>query len=377
MDHFMQQLFFVKKNKLEWREVARPEISNGQQAIVRPFAVAKCDLDDAFLFDNVDLKLKIGSALGLVDPHFKSIFGDLLKGPFPFGHECVAEVTEIGDEVKNINVGDVVSVPFQISCGFCDNCRRGATSACHNTPPISTYGFGKHLQFGGAMSDFIKVPFADAMLLKIPHHIDPVHLASLSDNIPDAYRHLKDIEPNPNQKVLIVSGKAKSVGMYSLLLAKAMGVAEVDYVDNNKERLEIAQKLKAHNIYEEYHQVTGKYDVVIDASSTAAGLKTSLRSVRNFGTISSSGIHIKKTPVSLLELYAKGINFKIGLANARVDASSILKLLERVEIPFELITTSLEEWANAETAFLRETTKVIVKRERMTRQDQVVNRAKD
>lgn len=144
-----------------------------------------------------------------------------------------------------------------------------------------------------------------------------------------------------------------------------MGVTEIDYVDNNKERLEIAQKLKAHSIYEAYHQVTGKYDLVIDTSATEEGLKTSLRSVRNFGTISSSGIHIKKTRVSLVELYAKGINLKIGLANARADASLILKLLERIEIPFELVTTSLEDWTNAEAAFLKETTKVIVKRERM------------
>ena len=362
----MKQLYFIKKGKLEWREVARPEISDKQQAIVRPFAVAKCDLDDAFLFHNLAFKLKIGSALGKIDPKYDSIFGKLLNGPFPFGHECVAEVIEIGDNVKNIKIGDVVSVPFQISCGSCLNCNNGFTSVCEKTPPLSMYGFGKHLQFGGAMSDFIKVPFADAMLLKIPHHLDPVHLASLSDNIPDAYRHLKDVKTNPNQKVLIVAGQAKSVGIYALMLAKALGVAEIDYVDHNKERLEIAQKLKATNIFDSYQQITAKYDLVIDTSSTSKGLETVLKSVRNFGTISSSGIYIKKTPLSLVEMYSKGVNFKIGLANARTDAENILKLLEKTAIPFELATTKLGSWENAEDAFLTETTKVIVQRERTT-----------
>ena len=245
----MQQLYFIKKGKLEWKDVEPPRIEGKDQAIVRPFAVAKCDLDDAFLFNNIDLKIKAGSALGLIDPQYKTAFGNLLKGPFPFGHECVAEVTEIGEGVQNFKIGDVVSVPFQISCGHCINCNRGYTSVCDNTPPVSSYGFGKHLQFGGAMSDFIKVPFADAMLLKIPQNVDPIHLASLSDNIPDAYRHLKEIQSNPNQKVLIIAGKAKSVGLYALLLAKAMNVAEIDYLDSDKDRQEIAKKLNANNVY--------------------------------------------------------------------------------------------------------------------------------
>lgn len=361
----MKQLFFIRKGKLEWREVSRPEISDKQQAIVRPFTVAKCDLDDAFLFNNMALKIKIGTALGKIDHQYNSFFGNFFNGPFPFGHECVAEVIEIGDNVKNIKVGDVVSVPFQISCGSCLNCNKGFTSACENTPRFSTYGFGKHLQFGGAMSDFIKVPFADAMLLKIPKHLDPIHLASLSDNIPDAYRHLKDIETNPNQKVLIVAGKAKSVGIYALMIAKALGVAEIDYVDNNKERLAIAHKLNANNVYESFQQIKGKYDLVIDTSSTSKGLEIVLQSVRNFGTISSSGIYIQKKNLSLIEMYAKGVTFKIGLANSRTDAENILNLLEKTEIPFELATTKLGNWENAEEGFLTETTKVIVKRERI------------
>lgn len=362
----MNQLFFVKKGRLEWREVARPTISDKQQAIVRPFAVAKCDLDDAFLFNNLALKLRIGKAIGKVDPMFQSIFGNLFNGPFPFGHECVAEVVEVGEGVVDFKAGDVVSVPFQISCGVCQSCVSGITSACDNTPPRSMYGFGNHLQFGGAMSDFMKVPFADAMLLKIPDNVDPVHLASLSDNIPDAYRHLKDIEHNPNQSVLIVSGKAKSVGIYALMIAKAMGVAEVDYADRNTERLEIANKLKASTVFDSYQQISRKYDLVIDASSTSSGLSTALRSVRNFGTVSSSGIYIRKTPLSLVEMYAKGITLKIGIANARTDAQKILNLLKNMTIPFELATTKLDTWDHAEEAFLTESTKVIVRRDRQS-----------
>jgi alcohol dehydrogenase len=361
----MQQLYFIKKGKLEWRDVAKPRISHSQNAIVRPFAVAKCDLDDAFLFNNIHLKIKLGNALGLIDPFYKSTFGNLLKGPFAFGHECVAEVVEIGEGVSKFNIGDVVSVPFQISCGSCISCKTGLTSVCQDTPSVSTFGFGKHVQFGGAMSGYIRVPYADAMLLKIPSNVDPIHLASLSDNIPDAYRHLKELESNPNQSILIVAGKAKSVGIYSLMLAKALGVAAVDYVDDDVQRLNIAKELKADNIFSSYRQINKKYDLVIDTSSTSEGLATSIKSVRNFGTVSSSGIYIKKPSISLINMYAKGVTFKIGFANARTDAERVLQLMKKVNIPFELATTKLDNWENAEQAFLTETTKVIVKRDRL------------
>jgi threonine dehydrogenase-like Zn-dependent dehydrogenase len=104
--------------------------------------------------------------------------------------------------------------------------------------------------------------------------------------------------------------------------------------------------------------------VVIDASSTSKGLATALKSVRNFGTISSSGIYIKKTRLSLIEMYAKGVNFKIGLANARTDAEHVIRLMAKTKVPFELATTKLGNWDDAASAFLTETNKVIVTRER-------------
>jgi alcohol dehydrogenase len=294
----MQQLYFVKKGELQWREVTAPQLSNDLEAIVRPFAVAKCDLDDAFLFNNLPLKLKIGSYLKMIDPNYKKIFGNLLHGPFPFGHECVAEVTAIGEKVTTVKIGDVVTVPFQISCGSCSNCQLGYTSTCSSVDQISTYGFGKHLAFGGAMSDFLKVPFADSMLMKVPDDLDPIHLASLSDNIPDAYRHVESLEKNKNQSILIIGGKAKSVGLYTIILAKALGAQQVDYVDNDPERLKLAQVNKADTVFSSFSQISKKYDIVVDANSTTKGLQTAFKSVRNYGTGSSSGLYLKKTPLS-------------------------------------------------------------------------------
>jgi threonine dehydrogenase-like Zn-dependent dehydrogenase len=363
----MEQLYFIKKGLLEWRDVAAPTINDGHQAIVRPFAVAKCDLDDIFLFNDLSFKLKVGNALGLVDKDFFRFFGrDFFKGPFPFGHECVAEVVEVGDRVKDIQVGDVVSVPFQISCGNCVNCTNGITGSCVNTPLISTYGFGKHLQFGGAMSDNLMVPYADHMLLKIPESIDPIHLASLSDNVPDAYRNVGyELKQNQDQKILVIGGSAKSIGLYTVLIAKAMHATRVDYVDYDGDRLALAKKAGADHVFESFAAIKGQYDIVVEASSTEKGLLTAIKHVRPYGIVSCSGIFIKKARAPLVEMYAKGVVFRTGLANARTDAINVLELIKKGKLNLSLLTTRLDSWKNAIDALLSKTSKVIVVRERL------------
>src|SRR5579862_515235 len=103
----MRQLVFVGPGALEWREAPEPTLDGPGEALVRPIAVATCDLDSAML------RGQVPSA-----------------GPFPFGHEFVAEVASIGDEVRGVCVGQRVVVPFAISCSACRMCQRGLTANC-------------------------------------------------------------------------------------------------------------------------------------------------------------------------------------------------------------------------------------------------------
>ena len=90
----MRQLTFVEKGKLEWRDGPDPRLEGDGQALVRPLALATCDIDTAF----VQGRAPVG-------------------GAFAFGHECVGEVMDVGDSVASVKPGDLVSVPFQVSCG--------------------------------------------------------------------------------------------------------------------------------------------------------------------------------------------------------------------------------------------------------------------
>lgn len=362
----MQQLYFIKKGKLEWRDSPVPQIQTGYDAIVRPFAVAKCDLDDFYLFNNILPKLKLGSFLNIVDKSFMSSFGKMFTGPFPFGHECVAEVIETGDKVENIKRGDVVSVPFQLSCGTCLHCINGITSACMSFPEISVYGFGKYLQIGGAMSDLLKVPFADAMLLKIPEHIAPVHLASMSDNVPDAYRAVGTyLEQNPNQSVLIIGGRPRSIALYAVLIASAMNASKITFVDSFHNDLELALKLGAHNVTSDFKSVKGTFDIVVEASSSSIGLKEAVNRTKSYGNLTSVGLYPKIIAMPLTDMYTNGIHYTTGLTNARTEAEKVLKLIETGKLNLEQVTGKHELWEHAAEAFLSVSSKVIVSRDRL------------
>src|SRR3712207_809115 len=107
----MRQLEIVAARTVEWREVPAPGLQGDGEALVRPLAVAMCDFDGAFLN-------------GLVP----------VPEPFALGHETIAEVVEVGDAVRSVAPGDVVVVPFQISCGACPTCRAGHTASCESVP---------------------------------------------------------------------------------------------------------------------------------------------------------------------------------------------------------------------------------------------------
>src|SRR5215207_6471935 len=164
----MRALIAAAGGGISWRSVPSPPPPGPSGAIVRPIAIATCDMDPLI-------------ALG--------------ASPFPLplhlGHECVAEVLSVGASVETIRPGQRVVVPFQISCGSCAACRAGHTSNCTGVPPISMYGFGlAGGLWGGALADELAVPYADAMLVPLADGIEPAAAASVADNIVDAYRHV-------------------------------------------------------------------------------------------------------------------------------------------------------------------------------------------
>jgi len=372
----VKQLLYIRKGLLEWRDVPDTKLQSEGDALVRPFAVARCDLDAAFLFNNLSLPLRIAAAAHIADPRILDDLGaHPFQGPFPYGHECVAEVVSVGSDVIEHKVGDVVIVPFQVSCGKCLSCTNGLTSHCETdrTTPISAYGFGEATgAWGGAMSDLVRVPHANHMLVPVPAGIDPVSLASASDNIPDGWRAVgPQLAKYPGAHVLIVGGRAKSVGLYAAGLAVALGSERVDYVDTSQSRLDIAAALGANPIrrgkgrrgFKSLGTNTARYPVSFDACGMPGALDFAIRSLSPGGTCTSASFYFRKTTaIPMWEMYAKSLTLKTGLAVPSMDLPAILELVRSGKFDPSLVTTTIANWDDAATAFLQPGTKVVVKR---------------
>jgi threonine dehydrogenase-like Zn-dependent dehydrogenase len=339
----MQQLNFIETGKLEWREAPEPRLEADREAIVEPVAVATCDLDALLVRGAVPL-----------------------DGPFPFGHEGVGRVVEVGDAVRTVVPGDLVSIPFQVSCGSCGQCKRGRSGHCEAVPRLSMYGLGALSggEFGGFLSDRVHVPFAEHMLLALPAGVAPESVASLSDNIADAWRTVgPQLEQEPGAEVLIVSAD-NSISLYAAAIAGALGAARVDFVGGGRRQLEIAERLGANVIEGDIPERLGPYPITVDASGSRAGLTCALRSTGPDGVCTSIGIYFDPTtPMPLFEMYTKGIHFLTGRVHAREAMARSLALIEQGLVRPEFVTSQVVGWEDAAEALGDLRGKTVVTRE--------------
>lgn len=339
----MLQLTYTGPDALEWREAPEPSLSSDAGALVRPRAVATCDLDALIIQGSSPF-----------------------PPPFPLGHECVAEVLDVGDSVTSLDAGQLVSVPFQISCGECGACLQGRTSNCSEVAFMSSYGFGPAVErWGGFLADVVCVPYAEHMLVPVPDGLAPAAVASASDNISDAWRAVgPPLTEHPGADVLIVGGAGPgSIGLYAAGLAVALGSQSVLYVDADPSRREIAAKLGAQTLAEIPKRV-GPCAITVDASADPDGLALALRSTAADGICTSTAIYFEEQPaMPLLEMYTKGITFKTGRANARTAMPHVLDLAASGSLHPELVTTSVVGWSDAPDALLeRGWTKLVIER---------------
>ncbi len=329
----MRQLTFLSPGAFEWRDVATPQIAHARHAIVRPLAVARCDLD---------LYIATGFAP--------------FPGPFAFGHEAVGEVVDAGD-LAAVKPGDRVVVPFQISCGGCDTCRRGYTNSCSAVPRYSAFGLARNgrQEFGGALSDLMLVPFADHMLVPFPDGIDPISAASACDNIADGWRgvapHLALL---PGASVLVVGGLAQSVGIYAAGSAVALGAGKVLYLDDNAGNCQRAAAMGAQVgplALSERKGAADQFDIVVEAAGTAPALAFAVRSTAANGVLTSVSMHFDATtPVPLTEAYAKGLTFHTSRVQSRPLLPNVLDCIACGKLHPEHVThrvASFDEAADA------------------------------
>ena len=243
--------------KISLDNVSDPKIKEPYDAIVRLTASAIC---------GTDLHMIRGSMPGMVP-------GTIL------GHEGVGVVEEVGRGVRNFRKGDRVVVPSTIGCGSCSYCRAGYYSQCDvanpNGPQAGTAFFGGPKETGpfqGMQAEFVRVPFANVNLVKLPDNVSDEQAIMISDIFTTGYFGADIAHIEPGHTVAVFG--CGPVGQFAIASAFLMGAGRVIAVDTFADRLEMAQAQGAEVIDFEHddpvatiQELTGKIGVdrVIDA----------------------------------------------------------------------------------------------------------------
>jgi threonine dehydrogenase-like Zn-dependent dehydrogenase len=364
----MRELNLISAGRLEWINRPEPTLQAPTDAIVRPIVVSRCDGDTLPIHRHVTRAMQAGLKTRIIDPAVGHICGAApFAGPFAIGHECIAEVVALGDAVTTLMIGDRVVVPWSISCGDCEPCRRGLTSKCGTTTHdrlLAAYGFGPSCgPYGGMVSDLLRVPFARHMLVPLPAGLNPLRVAAASDNLADAWRtvvpHLRE---RPDARVLVIGGGAQSIGLYAAGLAVAHHAARVDYLDSSRRRRAIAETLGADTAERPRHPQS-RYDIVVEASSSAKGLRFAVRSTAPGGICTAVGYYVAtNTPVPLMHMYATDITLHLGVSHPRAILPELLAWVHDHDFPAERVTTTLAEFDAAPAAYAKRTTKLVLHR---------------
>lgn len=279
-----------------------------------------------------------GSDLHMVHGRTPSPGGTVL------GHEITGEVIECGRDVEFIGKGDLVSVPFNIACGRCRNCKERNTQICLNVNPEQpggAYGYAGMGGWIGGQAEFVMSPYADFNLLKFPDKDQAMEkirdLTLLSDILPTGFDGAMNAGVKPGASVYI-SG-AGPVGLACAVSCQLLGAAVIVVGDHNQERLKLARNMGCETVDiasdtplpEQIEGILGKPEVDcavdcvgfeahgmgpdVDREDAAGMLNALFKIVRAGGSVGLTGVYLPESPNSPDKQTGSGIfDLKLGAA---------------------------------------------------------------
>src|ERR687897_34809 len=262
------------------------------------------------------------------------------------GHEITGEVIELGRDVEFIKKGDLVSVPFNIACGRCRNCKEGKTGVCENVNPDrpgSAYGYVDMGGWVGGQAEYVMGPYADWNLLKFPDKdqaMDKIlDLTMLSDIFPTGFHGVYTAGVGPGSTVYIAGGGP--VGLAAAHSAQLLGAAVVIVGDRIPERLEQARSFGCEAVdiskgdpKDQIEEILGvpEVDAAVDAvgfearghgaesehEAPATVLNSIMGVTRAAGKLGIPGLYVTGDPGGVDEAAKQGsLSIRIGLGWAK------------------------------------------------------------
>ncbi|KAF2150038.1 putative alcohol dehydrogenase [Myriangium duriaei CBS 260.36] len=257
---------------------------------------------------------------------------------FIMGHEFTGRVHEVGSSITTFKKGDIVVSPFTTSCGECFYCKRGFSSRCK-----SSLLFGSAVLDGG-QAEYVRVPFAEATVMKAPEGIREEALVLMADIFPtgyfaaaNAFSQLTREEIQDSTVVLLGCGPVALCALLNILDYKPAHLLAVDSITS---RLDLAKSLGAepHNFQTGRKELDARVaeltdgrgaDVVIEVVGLTPALQLGFELLRPWGVISSVGVHNDKIPWTGNQAYGKNLRIQMGRCPVRSIFPQALESLRR------------------------------------------------
>ncbi len=338
----MKALVYHGPGNKAWEEVPDPQIQKPTDAIVRVDTTTIC---------GTDLHILKGDVPAVTD-------GRIL------GHEGVGTITAIGDAVKGLQVGDRVIISCITSCGSCAYCHQQLPSHCLDDEGASGVGWILGHLIDGTQAEFVRIPFADNSLHRLPDGVTDEAALMLSDILPTGFEiGIRNGDVQPGDVVAVVG--AGPVGLSAIMTASLYGPSRVIAIDLDDNRLHLATTFGATDTVNSgesdwHEQVMAMTDGLgVDVAIEAVGLPRTFDMcttlIRPGGAVANVGVHGAPAELKLQDLWIKDVSITTGLVSA-TTTPMLLKLVAQGKLTPQLFVThrfSLDEMMEAYDTFGR------------------------
>lgn len=271
------------------------------------------------------------------------------------GHEFVGEIVSVGDSVNNLKAGDRVAANCITFCGECEFCKRGHINNCING------GWELGCRIDGGQAEYVRVPYADCGLNKIPDNVSYDEALFVGDILSSGYFGAEMCEIHSGDSIAVIG--AGPVGLCAAMCAKNLGAGEVTIFDINKERALFAKELgvadKIGNLELDY-----SFDGVIEAAGGDNTFELAWRIARPHSVVAVVAMYEQPQVLPLNIMYGKNLIFKTGGVDA-VHCDKLLSFIANKEITTDFLISKCFDFSDVQKAYQEfqtpEIYKVIIK----------------
>lgn len=322
---------YVDDGKFELIEKERPQLIDSKDAIVKVTMSSIC---------TSDLHIKHGSVPKAV------------KG-ITVGHEMVGIVDEVGSDVKNVKVGDRVTVNVETFCGECFFCKNGYVNNCTD----KNGGWALGCRIDGGQTEYVRVPYANQGLNKIPDNVTDEQALFVGDVLATGFWATRISEIKKDDTVLIIG--AGPTGICTLLCVLLKNPRKIIVCEKDEMRRNFVKTHYPNVIVTEpetckevvlNESAHGGADVVLEVAGTEETFKMAWNCARPNAIVTIVALYDKAMILPLSDMYGKNLIFKTGGVDG-CDCEEILSLIEQGKIDTTSLITHKYKLKDIEKAY--------------------------